>query len=65
MATFNEPVVAEKTKRDSLKIAVDPMHSGTRLAVLGSFIGVGVLTFATEEGAITSPLLSPFFPTRP
>lgn len=45
MAILNESAVAEKTKRDNLKISVDPIHSGLRLAVLGSFFGVGVLTF--------------------
>ena len=63
MTMLNEPPVAEKSKTDSLKIPVDPIHSGLRVAVFGSFMGVGVATFAAgllliPNGALFAMILS-------
>lgn len=45
MVTFDDSPIDEKEKNDSLRISIDPIHSGLRMAVFGSFIGTGVLTF--------------------
>lgn len=45
MVTINEPPIDEKTKVGTIKIPVDPIHGGLRMAVFGSFIGAGVLSF--------------------
>lgn len=45
MVAVNEPPVEEKSKVGTLRIPVDPIHGGLRMAVFGSFIGAGVLSF--------------------
>lgn len=45
MVTINDAPVDEKAKVGTLRIGVDPIHGGLRMAVFGSFLGAGALTF--------------------
>lgn len=56
MATVNKTPIEEKSKVDSLRITVDPIHGGLRMAVFGSFIGAGVLTFGAGVALIPNGL---------
>lgn len=63
MVILTESPVAEKMKTNSIKFSVDPIHSGLRMAVLGSFFGAGIVSFATglmliPNGAFLAVLLS-------
>lgn len=63
MVILTELPLAEKMKTNSIKFSVDPIHSGLRMAVLGSFFGAGIVSLATglmliPNGAFLAVLLS-------
>ena len=45
MVIVNNAPIVEKSKVDTLKFPLDPIHGGLRMAVLGSFMGAGILSF--------------------
>jgi len=45
MTVLDETVIEEKPKTGILKIPLDPIHGGLRIAVFGSFVGAGIAGF--------------------